>query len=310
MAAGMDFSGLSCPAIVGPTASGKTALVTALASQLPIEVISLDSRQIYHGLRIGTAQPTAEELAICPHHLVDFVSPDEKYDAVRFRTDFESVFKEIKHRKSIPVLAGGAGMYLTALRDGFMEIPGNSPEKLDSARTEVASWDENLLREKLRQCDPDSFQRIHPNDIYRSQRAMEIFLISGCTMTSLTAAQKPNPSLGLKFPAFVLKRPVAELDRRIALRTELMLKQGWIEETEAALKNHDPMGPGLRSIGYREIVQFLSGDLPQKDLIPAVILVTRQYAKRQRTWFRNMEDSMEDHPESPELLENLLLSFS
>ncbi len=309
MASGGEFSGLNCPAIVGPTASGKTALVTALASQLPIEVVSLDSRQIYHGLRIGTAQPTAQELAVCPHHLIDFVSPDEKYDAVRFREDFEKVFTEIKEREGIPILAGGAGMYLTALRDGFMAIPGNSAEKLDAARGEVASWDIETLREKLKSNDPESFERIHPNDIYRSQRAMEIFLISGQTMTSLTAAQKPDPCLGLSFPTFVLQRPVAELDSRIAQRTGLMLDQGWIEETEAALQNYDPMGPGLRSIGYREIVEFLGGRLPRRDLDAAVILVTRQYAKRQRTWFRNMNSAVEGHPESDELLESLLASF-
>ncbi len=310
MTPGADFKGLSCPAIVGPTASGKTALVTALASQLPIEVISLDSRQIYHGLRIGTAQPTAEELAICPHHLIDFISPDEKYDAVRFRTDFEKVFCEIKERDGIAILAGGAGMYLTALRDGFMEIPGNSDEKLLEARAEVAAWDELTLREKLFQCDPESFERIHQNDIYRSQRAMEIFLISGRTMTALTAEQKPNPSLGLDFPAFVLQRPVEKLDERIALRTELMLQRGWIEETEEALKKHDPQGPGLRSIGYREIVEFLAGELLRDDLAPAVILVTRQYAKRQRTWFRNMKNSVQEHPESVDLLEGLLASLA
>ncbi len=310
MARGEDFSGLSCPAIVGPTASGKTALVTALASQLPIEVISLDSRQIYHGLRIGTAQPTAEEQAVCPHHLIDFISPDEKYDAVRFRNDFEEVYCEIKERGGVPVLVGGAGMYLTALRDGFMEIPGNSDEKLAAVRAEVSSWDEQTLRAKLREFDSDSFERIHANDIYRSGRAVEIFLISGRTMTGLIAEQKPDPCLGLKFPAFVLRRSVEELDERIALRTGLMLEQGWIEETEVAMKKHDPQGPGLRSIGYREIVEYLGGGLSRDELGPAVVLVTRQYAKRQRTWFRNMEDSVVGHPESLDLLEGVLASLS
>ena len=306
MALAGDFSGLSCPAIVGPTASGKTSLVTALATQLPIEVISLDSRQIYRGLRIGTAQPTAEEQAICRHHLIDFVSPDEKYDAVRFRNDFQEAFVAIKERGGIPILAGGAGMYLKALREGFMEIPGHSPERLAEVRQEVAAWDETTLRLKLQQNDPDSFSRIHPNDTYRSQRAMEIFLISGRTMTDLMKAQKPDPCLGLNFPAFVLQRKVDKLDERIAQRTALMLKQGWIEETEAALKKHDPMGPGLQSIGYREIVSFLNDGFPRAELEAAIILVTRQYAKRQRTMFRNLENATEGHPESDDLLVGLL----
>ncbi len=300
---GGPFTDKVCPAIVGPTASGKTALVTALASQMPLEVISLDSRQIYHGLRIGTAQPTAEELAICPHHLIDFVSPDEKYDALRFREDFENIYSEISQRGGVPVLAGGAGMYLTALRHGFMEIPGNSEEKLIRVRQEVSVWDKEKLRSELQKADPESFQRIHPNDVYRSQRAMEIFLISGQSMTALTKAQKANPCLGLAFPAFVLKRDVQSLDDRISQRTHLMLKQGWLEETETALNHHSAKGPGLQSIGYREIVEHLRGNLSKEELPSAIILVTRQYAKRQRTWFRNMVDSFVGHPDDPAMLQ-------
>ncbi len=306
---GGDFSGQVCPAIVGPTASGKTSLVTALAAQIPIEVISLDSRQIYHGLRIGTAQPTAEELDICPHHLVDFISPDEKYDAVRFRNDFERVFAEIKGRGGVPVLAGGAGMYLAGLRDGFMAIPGNSEEKLAAARKEVASWDSEELRQKLQKADPESYERIHFNDIYRSQRAMEIYLISGQTMTALTKVQVSNPSLGLSFPAFVLTRSVEDLDDRIAQRTSLMLEQGWIDETRSALEKHDKLGPGLQSIGYREIVDFWDGRVSRSELDAAIVLVTRQYAKRQRTWFRNMKDSVDGHPESGILLQEIRSVF-
>ncbi len=304
--AGGDFKGLSCPAIVGPTASGKTSLVTALAARLPLEVISLDSRQIYRGLRIGTAQPTTEEQAICPHHLVDFVSPDEKYDAARFRQDFERAYTEIKDRGGVPILAGGAGMYLKTLVESFMDIPGNSLEKLAQARAEVARWTEEELRDKLKQVDPDSFERIHPNDTYRKQRALEIYLISGQTMTELSLQHQHQPSLGLNFPAFVLERPVPELDDRIALRTEQMLAAGWIEETHDALGKHDPQGPGLQSIGYREIVNFLNGELTREELTAAIILVTRQYAKRQRTWFRKVEPAFRGHPESEELLERVL----
>lgn len=281
-------AGLPCPAIVGPTAVGKTALVTALAHQLPVEVISLDSRQIYHGLRIGTAQPSGEEQAQCPHHLIDFISPDEKYDAVRFREDFSRVYDRIKGRGGVPLLVGGAGLYLKGLREGFLKIPGNSPAGLQAAREEVLQWEPDFLREKLREVDPDSYHRIHANDRYRQQRAMEIYLLAGQTMTELMAAQKPDPCLGLGFPAFVLDRPVGELDERIARRTESMLQQGWIEETETALARHDRNGPGLRSIGYREIVDHLEGRLPRNELARAIVLATRQYAKRQRTWFRNI----------------------
>jgi len=289
--------------IVGPTAVGKTVLVTSLAERHPIEVISLDSRQIYHGLRIGTAQPTPDELAICPHHLIDFVSPAEKYDAIRFRKDFEAVYAEIVGRGGVPVLVGGAGMYLTALAEGFMEIPGSTPELLAKVRSALDPLKDSEVRTRLEIVDPESYSRIHANDRYRSQRALEIFEISGSTMSDLKAAQQPAPALGLSFPTFVLERLVAELDDRIAVRTEIMLESGWIEETRTALAQHPAGSLGLLSIGYREIVKFLEGDLAQEELAPAIVLTTRQYAKRQRTWFRNIERKMACAPESQELRE-------
>jgi tRNA dimethylallyltransferase len=300
-APGGPFSGRKCPVIVGPTAVGKTGLITSLAERHPVEVISLDSRQIYHGLRIGTAQPTAEELAVCPHHLVDFVSPAEKYDAIRFRRDFERVFAVIVERGGAPVLVGGAGMYLTSLREGFMQIPGSSPERLTEVRGSLDRLSDAEVRTRLDQVDPGSFSRIHANDRYRSQRALEIFELSGRTMSELKSKQKPDPALGLEFPTFVLERPVEELDERIALRTTLMLTQGWIEETQAALENHPPYCPGLMSIGYREIVKFLQGSLAKDELEPAIVLVTRQYAKRQRTWFRHVGAEETGRPENEDL---------
>jgi len=157
----------------------------------------------------------------------------------------------------------------------------------------------------LKLVDPESHHRIHENDVYRAQRAMEIYLISGQTMTRLTADHRPAPSLGLEFPAFVLQRPVPELDARIARRTNSMLDSGWIEETEAALQDHDPAGPGLASIGYREIVRFLGGEIPRADLAPAIVLVTRRYAKRQRPWFRHISQAQCHDPHDPDLLEFL-----
>ena len=295
--------------MVGPTAVGKTALVTTLAQRLPLEVISLDSRQIYHGLRIGTAQPTADELAICPHHLVDFVDPDDSYDAQRFRRDFMSVHEEITRRGGAPLLVGGAGMYLTAVKEGFMEVPGQTPERLAEVRTELAPLTDEEIRRRLAAVDQASCDRFHPNDRQRLQRALEVYLISGQAMTGLQEQQTDDPALGLDFPVFVLERPTPELDARIAARTEIMLKEGWLAETEEALTRHRADGPGLRSIGYREIVQHLEGELSREELAPAIIRVTRQYAKRQRTWFRGVDAEDLGHPDDPDLARGVVSRF-
>ena len=291
-----------CPVIVGPTAVGKTGLITSLAGKLPVEVISLDSRQIYSGLRIGTAQPTAEEQAVCPHHLVDFVSPEETYSAQRFREDFQRVFLEITSRGKKPILVGGAGLYLTVLQKGLMALGDDAEARLPEIREELDVWSDEAIRRELARVDPDSFDRIHANDRYRSQRALEIQRLTGRTMTELTDEQQPDPCLGLSYPTFVLERSVEELDVRIVRRTDLMLAGGWIEETETALAQHPANCPGLMSIGYREIVEFLAGRLTREDLAPTIVKVTRQYAKRQRTWFRHINAVVAGNPGSPELL--------
>lgn len=292
--------------LVGPTAVGKTALVAALAEAAPIEVISLDSRQIYHGLRIGTAQPTARERARCPHHLVDFVPCDRRYDAAAYRRDFEAAHRDICARGRIPVLAGGAGLYLRALQEGLLDLPGADPAALAGIRTELESLPPGEVRARLAEADPASCARIHPNDLYRSRRALEIYMLTGRTMTRQAAAQTAQPSLGLEFRIFKLERSVPELDARIALRTADMLARGWVQEARAALLQHGPAAPGLGSLGYREIVRHLEGRLPEAELAGAIVRVTRQYAKRQRTWFRKTPAAGSGHPDDRELHQTLI----
>jgi tRNA dimethylallyltransferase len=281
---------------------GKTGLITRLAQEFPLEVISLDSRQVYQGLKIGTAQPTPEELAAAPHHLVDFLSPRDKYSAMRYREAFSEIYLQIRQRGGVPILVGGAGMYLTALRQGFMEIPGSTPEALAEIRGKLELLSDHEIRKKLGEVDPQSAADIHHNDRYRSQRALEVFYLSGQPMSQLKSMQKPDPCLGLDFPTVVLERKVPELDGRIAQRTDQMLKNGWIEEAEAALVQYPADSPGLKTIGYAEIVQYLSGKLSRQTLDPAIILVTRQYAKRQRTWFRHIPAELRGHPDSDAVL--------
>jgi len=288
-----------CPVLAGPTAVGKTGLVTGLAARLPIEVISLDSRQIYRGLRIGTAQPTAVEQAACPHHLVDFLPPEESYSAQRFRADFERTWQEIVRRGHVPVLVGGAGFYLRALTHGFLPLPDDAEPRLPAVRDAVAALAPAELDAELARVDPASARRLHPNDRYRRRRALEVFRLTGRSLSSHAAAHTPRPALGLAFALVRLELPVAALDARIARRTAAMLDAGWVQETAGLLAHHAPDCPGLRSIGYAEIVRHLQGELPAGKLPGAIVQVTRQYAKRQRTWFRGLAARAAGSPQDP-----------
>ncbi len=278
-----------CPALVGPTGVGKTDLVLHLARRYPIEVISLDSRQVYHGLRIGTAQPTAAEQAACRHHLVDFLAPTATYSAQRFRDDFAACWLEITARGKLPVLVGGAGFYLRAVTHGLFTLPSDHPQRLAEVRADIATLDDQALAEELSRVDPTAAARLHPHDRYRRARALEISRLAGRPASDLARGQSPDPALGLAVPLVRLERPVADLDARIRRRVEAMLTAGWVEETRGLLAEHPADCPGLRSLGYAEIVGLLQGRLTPDQLVPAITLATRQYAKRQRTWFRRLE---------------------
>ncbi len=295
----------SCPVLAGPTAVGKTDLVLTLAAEFPIEVISLDSRQIYTGLRLGTAQPTASEMAACRHHLVDFVSPQDVYSARRYRDDFCRIYENVVARGHLPILAGGAGMYLKALTDGLLELPEGSDEKLPALRAELEALTDNQIRDLLQAEDPLACSRLHERDRYRLQRALEITRLAGRPMTELMATQKARPALGLDFPTVVLMRPVPELDARIAARTDAMLAAGWLEETRALLAVHPAECPGLLSLGYRQLVLHLQGETSLELARLAIIRETRQYAKRQRTWFRTAAQVETGPPDDPVVLDAL-----
>jgi tRNA dimethylallyltransferase len=292
-----------CPAIVGPTAIGKTALILQLAREFPLEVISLDSRQIYRGLRIGTAQPSAAEQAACRHHLVDFLPPAETYSAQRFRRDFGVCWQGITARGRLPILVGGAGFYLKAVSEGLFDLPPGNEQRLAAIRAEVAALADQDLAAELARVDPPTAARLHPHDRYRRQRALEIFRLSGRPASELAAGQTPTAMLDLAFPVVRLERPVGELDARIRARTAAMLAGGWVAETEDLLQRHAADCPGLRSLGYAAIVRMLAGALPAADLAPSIALATRQYAKRQRTWFRRIDVVAAGAPADPAVLD-------
>ncbi|MBK7702691.1 MAG: tRNA (adenosine(37)-N6)-dimethylallyltransferase MiaA [bacterium] len=289
-----------CPVIAGPTAVGKTALVVALAARFPIEIISLDSRQIYRGLRLGTAQPDAAELAACPHHLVDFLPPQERYSARRFRDDFQRVAAGIRARGRLPVLVGGAGLYLTAVRDGLFTLP-TDPAALAQVRHELDALPDDEIRARLLAEDPASWARIHARDRYRSQRALEIRRLAGESMSDLMAARQPDPALGWDYPLVVLDRDREDLRARIAARLQAMLAAGWLEETAGLAARHGADCPGLRTLGYRELAAHLAGESDLAAALALVELRTGQYAKRQQTWFRAQPRLLCGPPDDPAL---------
>lgn len=293
----------ACPALVGPTAVGKTDLVLGLATEFPLEIISLDSRQVYRGLRIGTAQPTAEERAACPHHLVDFLSPTERYSARRFRDDFLRVHAEITARGGVPLLAGGTGLYLAVLQEGLLPQPDDATSA--SIRSRLDALDDAVIRDRLLAADPESWERIPPADRYRSQRALEILEGTGRTMTAWLAERRDDPAGGLAFPTVVLDRERDELRARIAARTEVMLTGGWGDETRDLVERHGPDAVGLQTLGYREIVRHLAGEWDLAAARDEIVLRTAQYAKRQRTWFRPRPREADGRPDDPAVAETL-----
>jgi len=275
---------------------GKTDLVLGLTARYPLEVVSLDSRQVYAGLRIGTAQPTQSEREACPHHLVDFLPLDQTYSAQQFRDDVLEIIADIRGRGRIPLLVGGAGLYLHVLREGLLEIP-TDPSALTQVRAEFAVLSDDEARIRLQVLDPESWLRIPPGDGYRTRRALEIERLTGRTFSEWQREHRARPAGGFSFPSVLLERPREELRERIAFRTDRMLETGWIEETRAALDLWPSDVAALRTLGYREILRWLRGEWSRERVRGEIILRTRQYAKRQETWFRHR---VHDHVGTPE----------
>ncbi|RUO20554.1 tRNA (adenosine(37)-N6)-dimethylallyltransferase MiaA [Aliidiomarina haloalkalitolerans] len=272
----------------GPTAAGKTALAMLLADALPVELVSVDSALIYRGMDIGTAKPTAAELAQYPHHLVDIRDPAEIYSAADFRRDALQLIAEIRGRGNIPLLVGGTMLYFRALLAGLSNLPAANQEvraKLQE-RAEQEGW--QALHDELAQIDAVAAARIHPNDPQRLLRALEVYAISGQTLTALTQTQQP----GLELPTWQIA--VAPPDRkvlhqRIEMRFDSMLQQGFADEV-ADLRQRGDLHldlPSMRCVGYRQMWLHLAGELSYEEMRERGIIATRQLAKRQITWLRS-----------------------
>ncbi|MCA7000455.1 tRNA (adenosine(37)-N6)-dimethylallyltransferase MiaA [Dickeya solani] len=277
--------------IMGPTASGKTALAMALRECFPVELISVDSALIYRGMDIGTAKPGPEELARAPHRLLDILDPTEAYSAADFRRDALQAMAEITAAGRIPLLVGGTMLYFKALLEGLSPLPSADAqvrrEIEERARTE--GWE--ALHRQLSAIDPVSAARIHPNDPQRLSRALEVFFVSGNTLTELTKTS--GEALPYRVHQFAIAPATRELlHERIALRFRQMLESGFETEARAlfARADLDPALPSIRCVGYRQMWSYLSGEIDYDEMVYRGICATRQLAKRQMTWLRGWEE--------------------
>ena len=276
--------------LMGPTASGKTALALELATRLPIDLISVDSAQVFHDMDIGTAKPDSATLARFPHRLINLISPEERYSAARFRSDALREMAEITARGRIPLLVGGTMLYYKALREGLADLPEANAalrEEIDAAAA-ARGWP--ALHAELARLDPASAARLKPTDAQRIQRALEIVRLTGQPLDQLFAAQQGAPLPYRVLALALLPQDRAVLHQRIATRYADMLTQGLIEEVEVLREKYmlDANLPSMRCVGYRQVWEMLEGQLSRRDLLDRGIFATRQLAKRQLTWLRSM----------------------
>lgn len=280
--------------LMGPTASGKTDLAIALRQKLPVEVISVDSALIYKGMDIGTAKPSKQEQALAPHRLIDIIDPLESYSVMNFREDALREMADITSQGKIPLLVGGTMLYYKGLLDGLSPLPSADP----TIRAEIEAKAEQIgwagLHAELLKIDPVAGERINPNDSQRINRALEVFYISGKTMTELTAQQ------GESIPYNITQFAIAPQDRsvlhqRIEQRFHKMIDLGFEQEVRSLYARGDLHAdlPSIRCVGYRQMWEYLEGQVSLDEAIFKGICATRQLAKRQITWLRGWTSDLE-----------------
>jgi len=281
--------------LMGPTASGKTALTITLAQALPIELISVDSALVYRDMNIGTAKPDAQTLQLAPHFLIDLISPLQAYSAAQFRQDALALMQAITQRGRIPVLVGGTMLYFNALQSGLSQLPQADPSVRAELDAQAAQIGWPAMHAKLAKIDPETAARLQTTDTQRIQRALEIYTLTGQSMTALHQQQtsEPLPYRLLKLSLVPSQRSV--LHERIADRFAAMLQQGLIAEVEQLQRMYPELNialPSMRCVGYRQTLQYLAGEFDQAELLNRGVYATRQLAKRQLTWLRGMDDTL------------------
>lgn len=296
---------------MGPTASGKTALAVELVQQHPFQIISVDSAQVYRGMDIGTGKPGKEILNIAPHRLIDIVDPATPYSASDFRGDAITQIRDVLQQGGTPLLVGGTMLYFKVLRDGLADMP-HADSGVRAEIEELAAqegW--GAVHRQLAEVDPDSAARIHPNDPQRLQRALEVFRVSGKTMTALHSEEKSGLKDELPFNLhFFAIQPEdrGELHARIEQRFQQMLRDGLLAEVEMLYAREDLNSqlPSIKSVGYRQVWQYLDGELDYDEMLEKSIIATRQLAKRQLTWLRSWKNLQSLSDSSAQSIDSIL----
>jgi len=275
--------------LMGATATGKTALALTLHERLPVEIVSVDSSQVYRGMDIGTAKPSREELARAPHRLIDIRDPAEPYSAAEFCTDALREMQAIHEAGRIPLLVGGTMFYFRALEFGLSSLP--SADATVRARLEQEAREQGwpVLHARLAEIDPQAGARIHPNDSQRIQRALEIYELTGLPPTEAAQPARPPASEYRFIKLAISLNDRSQLHDRIAERFHAMLRRGLVEEVRALLERVDlsPNLPSVRTVGYRQIWEYLTDNINYNQMVESAIAATRQLAKRQLTWLRS-----------------------
>ena len=274
---------------MGPTASGKTDLAVQLVKVLPLEIISVDSALVYKGMDIGTAKPDQSILENAPHHLIDFLDPSQPYSAANFVSDVLPLIDDIHARGRIPFLVGGTMLYFRALLYGMAEMPAASAEIREAIMSAAQQQGWAALHQELQRVDPIAAARIHPNDPQRIQRALEVYRLTGKPISDWQANTQ-SCYAGRSVNIGLMPSDRSVLHQRIASRFELMLKNGLINEVQRLQQRGDlsPELPAIRAVGYRQVWEYLRGQLSYNEMVEKAIYATRQLAKRQMTWLRNM----------------------
>lgn len=307
----LDVNKLPVITLMGPTAAGKTALAIELCQALNTEIISVDSALVYKGMDIGTAKPSAQEQALAPHHLIDIIDPAQSYSVAEFRADAIKLIDDFHQRGKVPILVGGTMMYFKGLIEGLSPLPEANAEIRAVLEREAEQKGWPALHQQLKEIDPEAAAKISENDSQRINRALEVYRISGETMTQLQ--QSKQDALPYQFHQFAIApndRKV--LHERIEKRFKIMLDEGFKNEVLALYQRKDlhPDLPSIRCVGYRQMWEYLAGECDYNEMVFKGVAATRQLAKRQLTWLRGWQDVTWLDTDSQENLQRVLTSLS